>query len=373
MLHSKVMVFFFTIGFFQTSQAQTVSTLTTDTTKAFESIHWHDDGRIYSVDYVNGRVYGVETNGNVTTLVTGISGPVGGGFDTNGNFYFCSVVTNNVYRLNPDTTTTIIASGLNQPISVLTSDHPDTLLITEYENNRVSKLSLSSGQHVNWLVDGGLNGPDGIVYNHQNELMVANFNNPKLFKVVNGTIDLLATLPVNGFMGYCNAIGTEIYVTALDAKQVYKVEETGQVSLLAGTGTSGNLDGPSLLATFRAPNGICSNVAGDSILVADHQSIRVITGFDATSQVGENDSTSGLSLHHDATNELLRVFTEPFKGQKINWKLYDVQGRQVDSNAVIVSAHQKYFEIETHRLEEGTYYLHVFNDKDLVGIEDFVK
>ena len=68
--------------------AQNVTTLLNDPSRAFEAIHWHEDGRILSVDYLNGRIYQVHLDGTAETLVTGFTYLSGGGFGEDGAFYF---------------------------------------------------------------------------------------------------------------------------------------------------------------------------------------------------------------------------------------------------------------------------------------------
>lgn len=363
----------FTVILLTTSiKAQVVSTLVSDSTRSFESIHWHSDGRIYSVDYANGRVYQVQTNGVVTTLVQGILGAVGGGFDSNGNFYFCSVASNNVYRLNANNTTTIVGSGFDQPIAVLPTDHPDTLLVTEYDGNRVSKLSISTGVRVNWVSGGGLNGPDAIIYNDQDEIIVANFNNPNLFKIINGSISLFATLPVSGFMGYCINVNDNIYVPSLAGNQIFRVNAAGAIISIAGSGSNGYDDGPAALATFSSPNGICTNPAGDTLLITDGSRIRVLTGFDETSGLNSQEKKESIPLYYNNVTNELRVFSNGLQQEVLNWSIFDSSGKKVRSNSGDTITDQHYFDVNVSTFKSGVYYFHLFEKEKFIGVGVFV-
>jgi sugar lactone lactonase YvrE len=75
-----------------------------------------------------------------------------------------------------------------------------------------------------------------------------------------------------------DAAGTTVYVADQGNNKI-RVISNGQVSTLAGTGTTGSTDGPAATAAFNSPSGVAVDAAG-AVYVADrgNNKIRVISG-----------------------------------------------------------------------------------------------
>ena len=85
--------------------------------------------------------------------------------------------------------------------------------------------------------------------------------------------DLIAIV---GFIEYANGY---IYATGFNTNKIYKVSLSGQITVLAGTGSNGQTNGPAAEATFNGPNGIVASPGGDSLFISDFysRSLRLIT------------------------------------------------------------------------------------------------
>ncbi|MGH9424349.1 MAG: hypothetical protein ACRD3J_30535, partial [Thermoanaerobaculia bacterium] len=63
----------------------------------------------------------------------------------------------------------------------------------------------------------------------------------------------------------------DLIVADNDHHQIKRVSSTGAVTVLAGTGALGSVDGPANVATFRSPVAVAYDAPHDLIYVADTQ------------------------------------------------------------------------------------------------------
>lgn len=355
--------------------AQSVSTLINDSTRSFEAIHWHPDGRIYVADFNNGRLYQVYTDGTIQTLLTGIPNIAGGGFGGDGHFYFSGLATGEVYRLNPDHTATLIARGFNQPTGILQSSATDTLLVAQYGNNAVAKLSLNGQTITPWINGNGINGPDGIINGFDGTILIANFNDQNIQRVnPDGEISQFSSLPFAGFTGYITKADNHIYVPSIAGKRVFKVDIDGNATVLAGDGSTGNEDGIGIEATFNNPNGIASSPTGDTILVTDDHRIRMITNLAMTTNISDIPLINDLSISPNPTMDYLNVSFDLETANKFSWRIFNQQGQLLlqDTLKPFVAGKNQ-LQISVAPLTLGTYTLHITDDKGRAIQRLFIK
>ncbi len=354
--------------------AQEVSTLLNDPGRRFEAMHWHEDGRIYSIDYYNGRLYQIQLDGTVTTLLSGFTNLAGGGFGDDNFFYFSDIFSGSIHRLNEDGTETQIASGINQPVGVQASNDPDTLYVASYGSSAIYKVSISGGTATLWVSGNGLSGPDGMAIHESGDLLIANFNNNKIHRVTtSGEISLFATIPSTGFMGYMTRAGEYVYVPSIAGNRVYRVDMAGNVEVFAGTGSAGHADGVALEATFTDPNGITSNAAGDTILVADENYLRLITGF-ITVATEEAELLDLLEVYPNPVKDILQVKYRLKTTGTFNWEVINTQGIVQRQENVHAIAHQTdSLQMNVKGLAAGWYVLRCSNKNGEAQTYSFLK
>ena len=111
--------------------------------------------------------------------------------------------------------------------------------------------------------------PNGITTDDQDNIYVANFNNGNVIKITAaGAASVFATLPGNN-NGHITFANDTLYVAALAAHQVWQLDLDGNASLVSGTGTGGNQDGPGSTATHFRPNGIDHSPDGSMLYIND--------------------------------------------------------------------------------------------------------
>ena len=356
--------------------AQEISTAVFDPNKIFEAMHWHPDGRIYALDYYNGSIYEINLNGSAQTIVSGLANIAGGGFGADGAFYYSSIGTGEVFRLNPDHSSTLIADGLSQPTGILQSPDSDTLYVAQYGNSFIAKVSIATGTVSNWVGGNGINGPDAIIFDGNGKLLVANFNDTKIHEITaDGSIELYAELPESGYMGYLAAIEDGLYVPAFSGHRVYVIGSDQVPVNFVGTGTAGNQDGPVGMATFTQPNGICSNATGDTLLISDQQYIRMVTQFEPiVNKLKRVPQFKDLKVYPNPVSDNLLLSFSLDQGMDLQWKMYNSAGELVLSgNFIGLSPGENTLEINLGQLTPGIYQCRLFDKDRNVSTQSLIK
>ncbi|MFI5141167.1 MAG: hypothetical protein ACHQII_02320, partial [Bacteroidia bacterium] len=300
--------------------AQVVSTLTTSTSfiNPF-GITSDTSGYLYMADYWQIKKINSST-GSISILAgstsVGSSNGTGTGasfnqvegitYDSLGNLYVADHYNNMIRKI-------VIASGLvttvagsttaglvngvgtaaqfNGPIGVA-CDGKGNLFVTDGYNNIIRKIVLSTGV-VSTLAGssgaGSVNGtgtaaqfntPDGIACDGNGNLYVTEIFNHQIRKIEisSGVVTTLAGSLSNdasidgtgtsaGFInpfGICYDGKGSLYVADDSSNQVRKIDaSTGNVTTIAGSTTSGNVNGTGTMARFKRPYAITSDIQGN--------------------------------------------------------------------------------------------------------------
>lgn len=279
--------------------AQEVTTLVPlDASHSFEAISWGKDGRIYSPDFINGHIHQVSLDGTVTRIGSGYSGPLGGAFTDDGMYYVSEYYTGNIFRITPSGVDSLMGTGYGGPSGMLVDSAQTKIFVSDYNNSKVSILDLETGERTTLAALGGLNGPDGIVYAANGDLIVANFNDNKIHRITqDGAISLFATLEGSANSGYLVNFGSGFLSAGFAGHRIYHITQEGEVSVWAGTGVGGENDGPADQATFFRPNGIAINPAADTLVVTSGENgigMRMVTNFDFPTSIADDLTDSFL-------------------------------------------------------------------------------
>lgn len=122
------------------------------------------------------------------------------------------------------------------------------------------------------------NGPSGICMDASGSIYVMDQGNGLVRKITSSGIFSSFVNIVGMACGICSDPSGNLYVAGTQSRRIYKVTPTGSVSLFAGGGQYGCVNGTGTLALFGYPVGICSDPLGN-IYVADLgcNSVRKIT------------------------------------------------------------------------------------------------
>lgn len=243
------------------------------------------NSRIRMISYTGGIAYVSTLAGSTTSGSTDETGsaasfysPVGICTDGLGNIYVADTFNSKIRKVTPAGVVTTIAGNGNSGAT----DGPASSA-TFY-------------------------GPTGIAIDSQGNLYVADQGNNKIRKIA--TTGIVSTIAGNGSMGSTDGIGSlasfkhpssltidnanNIYVSDQENNKIRRIDSSGNVSTLAGTGIAGAVDGSSNLASFNNPWGLVVDTSYN-VYVADlsNSKIRKITtlGFSISPNL-----PSGLTL-----------------------------------------------------------------------------
>lgn len=143
--------------------------------------------------------------------------------------------------------------------------------------------------------------PHGVVADSDGNLFVADGTNHVIKKIsTDGTINILAGSSSSGFAdgmgsdakfnnpnGIAIAPNGDLYISDFRNSRIRKVTQDGEVTTVAGTGSTGYLDGPVASAKFYYPSGVAIDIFGN-IFVADNfnSKIRKISTDGIVSTIG---------------------------------------------------------------------------------------
>lgn len=219
----------------------------------------------------------------------------------------------------PDSTSADSIASFNGPTGVAV-DATGNIYVADYGNNEIRKIS--SAGIVSTLAGSGMqgslngigntasfNGPTSLALDPSGNIYVADDNNNQIRKI---TPDgLVSTLAGSDSTGLVNGIGAGAYFfgpsgVACDAQGnayvadagnnvIRMITPAGTVTSIAGNGNPGANNGPLLSATFNNPTGLALDKSGN-IYVADmlNNLIRKISGGQVTTLAG-GDTTASIN------------------------------------------------------------------------------
>ena len=302
-------------------------------------------GNLYIADSGNNRIRKVDATGTITTIAgTGqidfsgdggpavqaaLSYPAGVAVDGSGNVYIADAGIHRVRRIDTaGVISTFAGSGeegfsgdggpavqaaLSYPVSVAV-DGSGNLYVAGSESNRVRRIDTAgvistfagSGEE-GFSGDGGpavqaqLYYPSGVAVDGAGNLYIADTDNTRIRKVDStGTITTIAGTGEYGFSGdggpavqaalsYPSGVAVDgagnVYVTDSGNNRIRKVDATGTITTIAGTGEYGfsGDGGPAVQAALSYPEGVAVDGAGN-VYVTDSGNNR-IRKVDATGTI----------------------------------------------------------------------------------------
>jgi serine/threonine-protein kinase len=242
-------------------------------------------GNVYVADSGNSRVRKV-TGGNTVSTLAGagqLDSPRGVAVDRSGNLYVTDTVNNRVRKITPDGTVTTLAGSdspglggggladgqgtaaqFRSPIGIAV-DQAGNVYVADTGNNRIRKITADG--RVSTMAGSGDAGSGGFA---DGPAASARFNAPR---------------------GVAVDSSGNVYVADTLNERIRKINPSGMVSTIAGSGDQGNANGAASAARFSNPDGIAVDASGN-IVVSDNSSFRIreiLAGGDVVDVAGTKE------------------------------------------------------------------------------------
>lgn len=287
------------------------------------------DGPVF--EYVFTAVVSTLAGNGTATSVDGVGvgaslhNPYGITMDKDGNIFFSEAGPSRIRKINTAGEVTTIA-GSNDGYAdasgnaakfytprELNVDGQNNLIVADYDNMRIRNVNPAgdvttlAGTGTIGFADGVTTAaqfilPSGIAVASDNTVYVADEGNHRIRKIADGQVSTLAGKGTTGYADgqgnaaqfsgpICLAIDTDgnLYTSDYGGAHIRKITPNGQVTTVAGAGVYGYLDGQATAARFNKSRGITVDASG-TLYVADtdNNCIRKISNGVVTTIAGSN-------------------------------------------------------------------------------------
>lgn len=249
------------------AQVARVLTLADSLVGAVGGIAVDREGSVYSADF-RGGVWKITSDGRVSRFADGLYGASGNFFDAQGNLMQSNFFGNYISKIDRTGAHKIwVEEGLNGPVG-LTITADGSLYVTNCAGNTIGRVD--ENRVAREFSSGPLfRCPNGITSTPDGRLFVVNFSDGNVLELAeDGTASVHANIPGPG-LGHITFAQGNLYVTAFQSHRIFRVGLDGEVELVAGSATPGEVDGSPEDARFIFPNGIAVAPSGDRLFVND--------------------------------------------------------------------------------------------------------
>lgn len=345
--------------------AQTVTTVAYQS-GITDALLFHPDGDLIGSDYYNGKLFKTNISSGASELFSsGFTTCNGLVYDTNGILYMADNLGNKIYKIHPDGTSELFVNFVN-PSSLIFDIDSDTLIAASYLQKKIVKIA-PDGSIKNWSTGGQLiGGPNGFVYDENNNLYVCNFDDRKITKInSDGSQTPLAQAPGGGAMGGIAYANGYIYGSLIQGHKIFRTDLDGNGAFYMGAG-QGTVDGNAADARFNGPNGILASSTGDTLYISDlnTSNIRMIT--DVQSALFEVAHPSlAITASPNPTFDTLHLTLELNEATMATLTLNHVDGKLIQTilsgEQLAVGKHA--FVADIKALPSGLYLLHLTDNQ----------
>jgi streptogramin lyase len=349
-----------------TNKADTTASFNAPTALALDA-----GGNIYVADYGNNLIRKISTTGVVSTIAgngtqgslngqstaSSFNGPTGLAIDASGNIFVADNNNNQIRKISAAGLVSTVAGsdsigavdGIGAaayffgPTGIVV-DAADNLYVSDAGNNLIRKIVASTGAVSTFagnanpgagngaLLSASFNNPAGLAISSSGNIYVADLLN-NLIRQISPATGMVSTLAGNtdttasyngtgtgaGFY-YPNSVAVDaagnVYVSEYVSNLIRKIDPTGVVTTLAGSGIAGQADSTGTKATFNGPSGVAVDPAGN-VYVADtyNNVIRKITPAGVVSTIagsgiaGSKDGRALSLIRHSQINVAHRLST----------------------------------------------------------------
>lgn len=272
------------ISFSLSQNCGEVSTVVANDGRIVSDIAADKNGNIYiSQSPFGSTVMRLTPDGDRETFIDDLQSAGGLEVDGNGNLYVSKFHTQEIKPYNSaGELLEKWESGLTGPAG-LALDDEGNLYIAEYgelggseevntSGDRIGVIKKGESDTVQTLMrDDRLNATVDIEFDESGHFYTANGRDGKVFTYSNtGKLTVLAEAQDDIHFGWIVYLDETIYSTHFTGHTIYKTDiKSCTISVLAGTGSPGSLDGNLNKVSFNRPNGIESAHSGEGLFVTE--------------------------------------------------------------------------------------------------------
>lgn len=277
------------------------------------------NNNIYVADRDNNKIRKISSTGVVSTLSSGLFQPNGVTIDPAGNIFVADAGSNSIKKITPQGNLSTYAGDgqarlTNGPASnasfsypyAVVNDTQGSLFVADAANNAIRKISaqgivstVAGNGSVGFANGNGssalFRAPNCVALDAQGNIYVSDPGNNMIRKISNGVVSTFAgslsagsangasaNATFNNPCGVCLDAAGNTYVADLGNNQIRKIDKSGMVSTLAGSGNPGATNGIGTTASFNKPNDVQSDNKG-YLFVTDYGNSLIrkicITGY----------------------------------------------------------------------------------------------
>lgn len=351
---------------YSTLGAQSVSTFFNSSSgqRVDDALLLDGQGNLYGSHYQGANVYKITPSGTVNAVATGLNTPNGLAFDSQGNLFVCDNIGNRVYKYSP-TFAPLDTLVLSSPSGIIKMMNSDTMIVTTYTGHQLLKLA-PDGNLIPFHAGSPLNGPVGLTYDENGQLYVGNFDDRKVFRVFEDSLDYVATIPGGSYLGFITYTQGAIWGTTFNQHKIYKVVPSAIDSVVLYTGlVKGSIDGSLSQARFDQPNGILATPSGDTIYVSDFGTgrIRMITGITLDNYLIPEAQKTALVYPNPTKNKTTLVVEKEF--DSIHLKVVNTMGQTMLAKLEVEGQH---YTFDLTDIPTGAYYILITIDGETEAV-----
>lgn len=248
-----------------------VTTLSTEVAANGDGVSVAANGDIYVSGADGGTITRVTPEGEVSIFATGFESANGSDFDSEGNLYVADYQGSAIRKIEPDGTFSTFAENLDGPAGVYV-DPQDNVIVglfgANFSGNAATVLKITPGGDVSKFAEGnGLRDVIGIAGDGKGRVFAGNWTTGELFEITDG--EAKPFLDIDGRINQIEYADGYIYIPNPEKHKILRVDLTGNLEEIAGTGETGATDGPSESATFDRPNSCALSPDGKILYVYD--------------------------------------------------------------------------------------------------------
>lgn len=259
---------------FYTGKAQTVSTFFSNPDSIIDDAMVFDSqGNLYGSNFVGDAVYKITPDGSYSIFASGLANPNGLAFDSEDNLFIVEYSGQKIHKYALDGTllqSFDITDGF--PSNIIKSHNSDAMIFTNVSDQSINKLE-PDGTITKLFTGAPLNIPVGLTYDNQGRLYIGNYIGREIYRLKNnGTVKYLATIPDSGtdfpFLAFITYANNLLWATNYGEQKIYTVKpnKLDDVAIFSGS-TVGTMDGDFTEATYTYPAGIVYNEGEDALYV----------------------------------------------------------------------------------------------------------